>query len=363
MNNIPCYYGGFEYMKRVFKIIIMLCVLCLLSGCGSKQSIDYGDAESFEAALNAGDNLEGKIVQFKADELHPQSKWGYNVWAGEHLNFVSSRNPDIKEGDIVVVKTKTIENINGSWKITYEKVSNAVADDNTIMYSGDDGVNGSNESDSGKEEISTESENVTTEKTTKATTETTTEATTETEGTYTNNEYYDVVEKGSYNNSIGHTIIIHKVLAKQDVAIDASMIAYSSDGSVIGKSSSDVELTDGEYNYFRYSFDADVSDATFEVTANAKNPSFSVGERNAVEMTDYNVSGNDLYITFKQTGDSMGTFAKYKILLYKGDTIVGDEDGYFSVYAKNLNGKDSTDVASILVYGKDFDRIEYYYEP
>ena len=31
-------------------------------------SVDYGDAESFEAALNAGDNLEGRVVRFKALE-------------------------------------------------------------------------------------------------------------------------------------------------------------------------------------------------------------------------------------------------------------------------------------------------------
>lgn len=49
--------------------------------------IDYGDAESFEVALNEGKNLEGKVVRFVAGEFHPDSKLGYNVWAGEHLNF------------------------------------------------------------------------------------------------------------------------------------------------------------------------------------------------------------------------------------------------------------------------------------
>ena len=97
--------------------------------------IDYGDAESFEAALNEGKNLENKVVRFVAGEFHPDSKLGYNVWAGEHLNFVSSRNPDLQEGDIVTVRTTTIENVIGSWVINYEKVDNAVVGEDTITYS------------------------------------------------------------------------------------------------------------------------------------------------------------------------------------------------------------------------------------
>ena len=97
-----------------------------------KVYIDYADAESFEAALNAGENLEGKIVQFEALELHPQSAYGYNVWAGEHLNFISSRNPDIKAGEMVIVKANVIESSLGSWFITYEKVDDAIIGEDTI---------------------------------------------------------------------------------------------------------------------------------------------------------------------------------------------------------------------------------------
>lgn len=97
--------------------------------------IDYGDAESFEAALNEGENLENKVVRFIAGDIHPNSTFGYNVWAGEHLNFVSSRNPDIRTGNIVTVKISTIENFLGSWIISYEKVDNAVIGEDTITYS------------------------------------------------------------------------------------------------------------------------------------------------------------------------------------------------------------------------------------
>ncbi len=118
-------------------VLALMMIVVSVFGCGasSKVAIDYADAESFEAALNAGENLEGKVVQFEALELHPDSLAGYNVWAGEHLNFISKRNPDIKVGDTVVVRTDTIESSLGSWLITYEKVDNAEITDQTIFNS------------------------------------------------------------------------------------------------------------------------------------------------------------------------------------------------------------------------------------
>lgn len=102
-----------------------------------KVVIDYGDEKAFEAALNKGDNLEGKIVQFTARDLHPDSAFGYNVVSGEHLNFVSDRNPDIKVGDTAVVRSTIIKSVLGSWIIEYEKVDNAIVEDTTIFYSDD----------------------------------------------------------------------------------------------------------------------------------------------------------------------------------------------------------------------------------
>ena len=87
------------------------------------------------------------------------------------------------------------------------------------------------------------------------------------------------------------------------------------------------------------------------------------GERNAVEMVQYNQTGDDLFITFKQNVDELDYFAKFKLLFYKGDKIVDTEDGYFNIYAENLNGNGATDVAKIWAYGIDYDRIEYIFEP
>ncbi|SCY77274.1 hypothetical protein SAMN02910292_02866 [Lachnospiraceae bacterium XBB2008] len=136
--------------SRVIGVLTLLVMIMGLYGCGiSKTPIDYGDAEAFEAALNAGENLEGKVVRFTALEFHPDSASGYNVWAGEHLNFISSRNPDIKAGDTVVVRADTIESIMGSWFITYEKVPNAEMTDATITAgsAGSSGVNGADPAD------------------------------------------------------------------------------------------------------------------------------------------------------------------------------------------------------------------------
>ena len=192
---------------------------------------------------------------------------------------------------------------------------------------------------------------------------TSTPAADKTENTYDHNEYYDIVESSSYKNSINHTILIDKVLAKKDVSVSGTILAYGEDGGVLGKSSDEIVLTAGQYNYFRYSFNNDVSNASFQMNAQAKEDSITVGERNAVEMVQYNQTGNELYITFKQNVDKLGYFSKFKLLFYKNDKIVETEDGTFSVYAENLNGNGITDVAKIHVFDLDYDRFEYIFEP
>ena len=183
-----------------------------------------------------------------------------------------------------------------------------------------------------------------------------------TENTYDNNEYYDIVETATFKNSINYTTIVHKVLAKKDVSISGTILAYAEDGSVIGKSSDDIELTAGQTNFLRYAFDKDISNATLKMNAQAKDAGL-IGARNAVEMEQSNRNGDELYITFKQTADNLGPFAMFKLLFYKDDKIIDTEDGYFNIYAKNLNGIGTTDVAEIWVYNTDYDRFEYIFEP
>ena len=142
-------------IKKVTGFLIVIMMISSLAACNvtkeakenreteetketkeNAEVINYTDAESFEAALNNGENLEGTIVQFVAGELKPDSAFGYNIWAGEHLNFISSGNPDVKQGDTVVVKATAIENRLGSWIINYEKVNHAVIDDSTSSSNG-----------------------------------------------------------------------------------------------------------------------------------------------------------------------------------------------------------------------------------
>lgn len=199
--------------------------------------------------------------------------------------------------------------------------------------------------------------------TTTETTEAVTDAPAEpTENTYEHNEYYDIVETAGYNN-YSSFIGIHKVLAKKNATVSGTIIAYGEDGKVIGKSTDRIVLTEGKYNFFRYSFSGDMSNAKVTLNMKAENDSYITGERNAVEMVDYNKSGEYLYITLEQTGDEVGYLSMFKILLYKGDKIVGTESYPLSLYAKYLDGKGTTDVVSLWMFNKDFDRIEFVYEP
>ena len=120
----------------VFLVSAMLSLLlCSCGGGPGGTEVDYGDAAAFEEALNRGDNLENKTLMFTVTELHPDSALGFNVCGGEHLNFISSRNPDLKVGDTAGVKATEI----GSWIIKYEKIDNPIIGDNTIVSSAQEG--------------------------------------------------------------------------------------------------------------------------------------------------------------------------------------------------------------------------------
>ena len=95
-------------------------LLCSCGGGSGGTEVDYGDAQAFEEALNRGENLENKTLMFTVTELHPDSALGFNVCGGEHLNFISSRNPDLKVGDTAGVKATEITSMLGSWIIKYE---------------------------------------------------------------------------------------------------------------------------------------------------------------------------------------------------------------------------------------------------
>jgi len=118
-------------MKKILAAVMLSVMVLSLCACGSKVHVDYGNAEAFETALNNGEDLTGKVVSFTADQLEPKSMFGYDIWAGEHLNFISDKNPGVKEGETVVVRATEITSFLGSWLIKYEKVNKSETDEKT----------------------------------------------------------------------------------------------------------------------------------------------------------------------------------------------------------------------------------------
>lgn len=124
-------------MNKIVRIgCIFICVIFLI-GCGEKiakkdvtnesaeqkYTIDYYDSGLFEKALNDGEKVNGKIVLFDVVEYKPKSAMGINCWSGEHLNFISEKEINVKKGDIIVARiTKEPSKKLNSWVIPYEIV-------------------------------------------------------------------------------------------------------------------------------------------------------------------------------------------------------------------------------------------------
>lgn len=111
-------------MKKLLAILISLTLVLSLAACGENTEIkpDYENAVSFEQALNDGEDLTGKTVTVTVNELVPDSAFGYNIQAGEHLNFCSPDNPGVKAGDTITVKVTEVTSMLGSYVIGYEMV-------------------------------------------------------------------------------------------------------------------------------------------------------------------------------------------------------------------------------------------------
>ena len=86
-------------------------------------TIDYLTAESLEKELNNGIDINGKIVKFKVREYNRDSTAGYNAYAGEHLNFISSTDLNLNSNDEVVGKVTSFKKFLGSWIIHYDLIT------------------------------------------------------------------------------------------------------------------------------------------------------------------------------------------------------------------------------------------------
>ncbi|MDR0199959.1 MAG: hypothetical protein LBI43_05210 [Streptococcaceae bacterium] len=87
----------------------------------SANQADLTDSE-FENELNAGKKLNGKKVEFTVTDIQPQMLLGFDLDAGQHLNFVSYSNPGYKVGDKLIVRVDYVESFMGSWIIKYTKI-------------------------------------------------------------------------------------------------------------------------------------------------------------------------------------------------------------------------------------------------
>ena len=79
----------------------------------------YSKLSDFEAALNSGENVIGSTVRFTVQAIAPDSHFGYNLQAGEHLNFCSNDDPGIAVGDTITVKVTDVSTFLGSFVIEY----------------------------------------------------------------------------------------------------------------------------------------------------------------------------------------------------------------------------------------------------
>ena len=120
-------------MKKIIWIqIITILLAIMLVSCTPTTNVDitedttsflldYSDAKSFEKALNDGEKVAGKTVQFDVQKYNPKSGFGVNCWSGEHLNFISENELDVKEGSIVVGRiTEEPEIFFDSWIVFYD---------------------------------------------------------------------------------------------------------------------------------------------------------------------------------------------------------------------------------------------------
>ena len=107
-------------MKKALLLLLSVILVITLASCGAKYTVDYEDEADFEAALNEGVDVVGKVVKITAKDLVPDSAFGYNVHAGEHLNFCSEGDPKVEVGDELIVKVTKVTEVYGSYVLNYE---------------------------------------------------------------------------------------------------------------------------------------------------------------------------------------------------------------------------------------------------
>ncbi|GEM_PF-3933724 len=320
-------------MKKIMKLTALLlsaCLCLMLFGCGSKDEseddniyIDYGDEEAFELMINAGEDMVGKIVRFTAKELHPDSAVGYNIYAGKHLNLVSTGDPGIAQGETVVVRILTVDTFIGSWLLTYERADEAI-DGKKTLTSAEPGLGLPEE--------------------------------------YRHNDYFDITGSARLTSTAGGVTIIHEVEAKKDCALTGTLRAddYKLKYEVESAEYT-AYLTEGETNCFIYEFTEDISDTLFTASVREDTDHLLMGEPKAVKMVSWEPAEGGAELLLKQKGN-FSTFSQFKVLFKSEGRIVAMDNSYISDCCPTLTGKGCEGTLFANANGRSFDEVEFIYE-
>lgn len=127
-------------MKKGIIVTLALVALISITACGSKSTknnsketktvvnkpkeikVDFPSAEEYEKALKQGEDTVGKAVTFKVVNVVPDGALGYTVWAGEHLNFISTDVLGWKTEETHTVKVVKVTSATGSFMITFKVI-------------------------------------------------------------------------------------------------------------------------------------------------------------------------------------------------------------------------------------------------
>lgn len=187
-------------IKLVIVWLLLIACLFSLAGCSvennniqdntmiknisNESTTDYIDEVMFEQCLNSEVDTKGKTVKFVVKDYKPNSALGYNSYAGEHLNFISKTDLQLKSNDEVIGKIISTKKFLGSWIVDYEviKINPAVEENSNPKVENSNTVKESENIAKDKEEKQKEIDKPTQENVKKQTTKTeTTQTTTQTQ--------------------------------------------------------------------------------------------------------------------------------------------------------------------------------------
>ncbi|WP_314087240.1 hypothetical protein [Pseudolactococcus chungangensis] len=115
-------------MKKLTSAALTLVFLLILTACNTtatQKKADY-NIDSFENALNNGEDLTDKTVVFNVEKTsHNILSGNYSLLAGtdNNLSFKSKKDPKVSKNDIVIVKVKKTTGLSGIYNVSYNDLS------------------------------------------------------------------------------------------------------------------------------------------------------------------------------------------------------------------------------------------------